>query len=203
MKNFFDDKLKFRQQWGGSVGQYGILNSSHIKNKEEYFVMEWVQCREQFLARRVSMFAFNCAKNGKRLAHFVGLIEAKVGVKKKDRTTFHTTSNSSIIIIKRSPWWNTSIRKSLFNNLLRCGLKYRIYKNNFEEALYSERYLKDTKPAVERFFQGYTKSKSRISGWYSQFSVDGWGVIDGVWRQLTKEEIESKVKKKADRLVKA
>ena len=62
--------------------------------------------------------------------------------------------------------------------MLRCGQNYNWEENNFEEALFSIRYTRETPYAVKRFLSGYTKYRGRTTGWYDEFKFRPEGQID-------------------------
>ena len=61
------------------------------------------------------------------------------------------------------------MRKSLFTALLRAGMRYDLKKDNFDDALYHEKYIAQTKAAVDLFIRGNTWYKGNYRGWYDQF----------------------------------
>jgi len=72
----------------------------------------------------------------------------------------------------------------LFTILLRCGQDYDIEKDNFEEALYKNKYVKETKIAVQQFINGYTWYKGENTGWRNKF------------RNMSAKDIETVLTKK-------
>lgn len=135
---------------------------------------EWLYCREYFQdesngIRR--MLFCHTAHRCKNIAAFICSVEDKLNVEEK--TIIGPTQRYNISWINVSSWWaKTSMKRSLFTILLRCGVGFRPKENNFEEALFSSVYTRHTEYAVRRFMQGYTTYTGRKKGWYNQFY---WG----------------------------
>lgn len=155
----------------------------------------WVKCREQFanyFTSRVLGFYFShkhdCADN---VAQFISKTEEIIGI--KDCATYAKTNRNWVLWIEPNAFWTScAMRRSLFTILLRCGLNYKSNEDNYEESLYSEGYIKETKEAVMRFLFGFTKyvpdnSLNVPRGWVSAFkNADR----DLVRRQLLSSENE-------------
>jgi hypothetical protein len=91
-----------------------------------------------------------------------------VGV--RHQTIFAPTNRNSVTWLKVSPWWSEqAMRRSLLTALLRASQIYIPAHDNFEESLWSCRYLKHTQAAVKRFLSGYTWYTGRVCGWDRQF----------------------------------
>lgn len=130
-------------------------------DKEE---LDWVKCREQFaktFQKEAKGIYFSHADNeGKRIAFFLSkfediLIEASSQTFEKSKYSL-TNLNFALWIEPSQFWMECTMRRSLLTILLRCGQIYDEEKNNFEEALFSIDYAKNTKTAIQRFLFGYT-----------------------------------------------
>ena len=66
-------------------------------------------------------------------------------------------------------WKGCKMRKQLLSILLRAGSKYDPDKDNYEEALYTQEYIKGTKSAVMRFLFGFTEYTQNVCGWERAF----------------------------------
>ena len=70
---------------------------------------------------------------------------------------------------------NSSLKRFLFTALLRAGEKYNKKRGNFKDAIWSNEYLEDTKYAVNRFLDGYTRFRGRgpatYEGWWNTFYI--------------------------------
>jgi hypothetical protein len=77
------------------------------------------------------------------------------------------------------------MRRSFFTAMLRAGQSYDIVENNFEEALWTNRYLRQSQYATLRFLRGYTEYTGGITGWNNQFFWGGSG-----WRPKSPSEQE-------------
>jgi hypothetical protein len=65
------------------------------------------------------------------------------------------------------------MKRSLFTILLRCGQNYHPKIDDFDEALFSDLYTKQTEFALRRFMDGHTKYTGQRRGWYNQFKQEG------------------------------
>lgn len=135
---------------------------------------EWLYCREYFQdesngIRR--MLFCHSSHRCKNIAAFINIIENKLDLAEK--TIIGPTQRYNVSWIKLSSWWSkTSMKRSFFTILLRCGVHYKIKENNFEDALFSVVYTRHTEYAVKRFMDGYTRYTGKKKGWYNQFY---WG----------------------------
>jgi hypothetical protein len=138
---------------------------------DRHKVDHWFFCRDLFhnVLWNLKIF-FYSIKSGKckSVSAFIEIVEEKLNVNPKSQ--FGPTQNNKIMWIKPSPWWiKFGMRRSLFTILLRAGLNYSCVKDNFMEAVASEKYLANTPYAFERFMSGHTKYAGHKRGWYKQF----------------------------------
>lgn len=123
--------------------------------------LDWMYCRERFdtfFTCNTKQFFFSCDSktNPKPIAQFIWKTEEILGQNK--RTEFCKTNRNYCLAIHPSDFWRQCpMRRSLLTILLRCGIKYIPGENNYEDALFSQRYLKDTENAIRRFMFGFTK----------------------------------------------
>ncbi len=135
---------------------------------------EWLFCREYFQdesngIRR--MLFCHTAHKCKNIAAFIHVVEDILDI--KERSLIGPTQRYNISWLNVSSWWTkTSMKRSLFTILLRCGVNYKIKEHNFNEALFSIVYTKHTEYAVKRFLEGNTSYTGKKKGWYNQFY---WG----------------------------
>lgn len=146
----------------------------YVKGDGTLVALEWLYCREYFQDESAGIRRFLiCHKpnKSKNIAAFTHLIENKLSL--RDRSEIGPTQRHNISWIRVSPWWTcTSMKRSLFTALLRCGANYNTKLGNFEEALFSTLYTKHTEHAVRRFLDGNTRYTGKKKGWYNQFR---WG----------------------------
>ena len=142
-------------------------------DKGVWSVFQWYECREVFHknSQNLRRMCFShSARHGTFIASFLDQIEDKLGVPK---SIFGPTKRPTITWLRPSSWWmNSSLKRSLFTALLRAADNYN--GQNFDDALWSNRYLYDTKYAVMRFLDGYTRFQGRgglLTGWYNTFYV--------------------------------
>lgn len=136
--------------------------------------LEWLYCREYFQdeSAGIKRFLF-CHKphKCKNIAFFIDKIEEILHL--DETSTIGPSQRNNISWIKVSPWWTaTSMKRSLFTILIRCGQNYNYKLENFDEALFSTLYTKHTEYAVRRFLEGNTRYTGKRKGWYNQFR---WG----------------------------
>lgn len=88
-----------------------------------------------------------------------------------DYSIFYKTNLPFIGYIKPAEFWmNHVLKRSLLTIFVRCGDKYNLQKDNYEEALLSESYVTKTKTAVYRFLFGFHDIKYYDrNGWVSNF----------------------------------
>lgn len=153
---------------------------------------EWLYCREYFQdeSQGIRRFLF-CHKSNKcrNIAAFIHEFEEKLGL--KERSFLGPTQRYNISWIYPSPWWmGTSMKRSLFTALIRCGSNYDAKVGNFEDALFSVLYTKHTEYAVKRFLEGHTRYTGKKKGWYNQFR---WGGGDRFERKMPSTELIDKL----------
>lgn len=151
----------------------------YVKDDGTFVALEWLYCREYFQdeSAGIRRFLF-CHRSNKcrNIAFFIHLIEEKLGL--GERSFIGPTQRYNVSWIRISPWWTaTSMKRSLFTALLRCGQNYSPEQDNFEDALFSVLYTKHTEYAVRRFLDGHTRYTGKRRGWYSQFRWGG-GTMD-------------------------
>jgi len=137
--------------------------------------ISWVSCREVwsgYFTSKMEEFLFTHKPwAGEKIAEFFELVEKRLKLK-KNHTFFETTNLHNVILVKPSGWWRKyRIRRELFTVLLRSAQNYTGNPADFEKALFSYDYAKQTKPAVEKFMEGFTlMKKSAIrNGWRDTF----------------------------------
>jgi hypothetical protein len=135
---------------------------------------EWLYCREYFQdeSNGIKRMLFcHTSHRCKNIAAFIYNVESKLNLKEK--TIIGPTQRYNISWIRVSSWWTkTSMKRSFFTILLRCGVNYKIKQDNFNDALFSVIYTKHTENAVKRFMEGNTRYTGKKKGWYNQFY---WG----------------------------
>lgn len=148
--------------------------------------MQWTKCREQFANYwKPEMDAFWFSHDSvpdmpKAVAAFIARCEAILEL--GEESQFSLTNRPHVLWVSPAQFWRgCHVRRSLYTVLLRCGRKYNIAVDNFEQALYSEAYASDTKRAIMRFLFGFTQfngdafqrltgmSPSVNTGWWTMF----------------------------------
>jgi hypothetical protein len=154
----------------------------------------WHGCREIFHnhnATKSSSPWLVKIKDRENVIKFIQEVESRLGL--EERSDLQLTDKDGVFYIKPCSWWYAQkIRLSLLTALIRCGVAYK--GSNFAEALYSTRYTKTTKEAVEKLFAGYTNYVGKGHMWVSAL---GGKNAAGKVRFLIREKDEIKASKDA------
>lgn len=138
-----------------------------------YAAGQWYNCREiwHYELKDVPLFFFSHLTGKTRaVAAFMQKVEDILDV--TPRSHYGPTQRKTICWVEPSSWWTRlAMRRSLFTILLRVGQHYKTEEDNFEQALFSHHYTKNTRYAVERFMAGNTYYTGRKRGWYNQFHI--------------------------------
>lgn len=181
-KNDERDVLTYHKYQANSGGEYyhpeagsfalaKTLSKNNIKRSSH-----WYSCREEFddvFTGRAKSFFFYDSKKGNNITRFIKEVEKRLKVEPRSNILgFKNLSN--VTSIEFSKWWVANgMRRQFLTVLLRCGVNY---KNNFNNALYSTSYTKETEEAVKRFFKGFIDYKGKTgqwrggNGWVGHFS---------------------------------
>ena len=86
-------------------------------------------------------------------------------------TKFSKTNLPTVLMVSPSLFLRSCpLRTSLFLILMRCGLQYDIEKDNYENTLFLDNYIKMTELAVKRFMFGFNVCKiDSNKGWVDTF----------------------------------
>ncbi len=138
--------------------------------------LDWIVCRDRFtcyFTENTEGFYFShLPGNGNNVSAFIFKTEVILTIAHSE---FDSTNRDYITWITPSLFWKESfIRRSLLTLLLRAGDNYDPKTDNYEEALYSNKWLRDSKLAVMRFLFGFTEFPSAGPGWKL-----GWGATFG------------------------
>lgn len=128
----------------------------------------WEKCREKFAAlMKPDTTGFLFSHSPLQGTHVAGFLSKSEDVLDLDsRSVYSFTDKDNVLWVGPSAFWMECwIRRSLLTILLRCGMYYNAYSDNYEEALFGKgdekdqarEYVNKTKPAVMRFMFGFTK----------------------------------------------
>ena len=138
--------------------------------------INWYKCREQFAnifdEHTSSLYFAHPGRNEENIAAFIRQTEDILDLSNYfgERTEFCKTTRPFIMWIAPAKFWlKCPLRRSLFTILLRCGFEYREEEGNYEEAINSSDYIRETKLAVNRFLFGYTNFNKPLA-----FCKVGW-----------------------------
>jgi len=117
-------------------------------------------CRERFgrqWDRSTTGFYFkHPVDKGYAVATF--LKKTEIVLKQSVFSQYALTNRDTILWIEPSEFWMCCrMRRSLLTILVRAGMVYDPKSDNYEEALFTEKWAKPTKTAVMRFLYGFTK----------------------------------------------
>lgn len=153
------------------------FSSKNKEGKLEPYQYSWETCREifadYFTAKLESFYFSHKPNQTENIQKFFVKVEKTLGLKNKDNhTVIKKTDKPNISLIIVPEWWRKYIvRRSLFTILLRSANNYNEKENggeitdNFELALFSDKYAIETKPAVELFMKGNTFCKKNTFGY--------------------------------------
>ena len=153
---------------------------------------EFVTCRDRFHGNNTSRLGDVLMAHppgmGKNILLFINAIEQRMGHAILTQGGPTNLKNASWFA-PADFWRRNAMRRSLFTILLRNGREYQPRNKNVEEALYSQYYTSSTRPAIERFLNGFTWYSGSSSGWYQQFSGAANQQNPNLERLLTKRPI--------------
>jgi len=142
-----------------------INPSMHFAVKEGCYGLDvcphkFYACREEFAItwneNTTGFFFTHLADKGYSIATFLKKIE--IVLKQSKFSQYAMTNRDTILWIEPSMFWKECrMKRSLLTILIRAGMIYDPMKDNFEEAIFSEKFIKSTRLAVMRFLYGFTK----------------------------------------------
>ena len=189
MQSIFCEKVKQCNQLMGNpeMGYFALFKPDPNCSPS------WEKCRETFAGyfdSTVSGFYFSCEENHREnIARFINKFEMVIDIAEKSQ--FYLTDKPFAIWIEPSAFWRECvIKRSLLTALCRCGTKYNWELDNFDEALWSQTYTKNTECAVKRFLFGFTKlifshDGANKTGWQSIFENK---TVDQIRKQMVRPE---------------
>lgn len=175
----------------GYIGDFGVI----MRNRS-YPRIEWIACRDELseimgLGRLLFYCEKNCVQDTKA---FIRKIESIVGIPRKNRVKFRRTNKQNIIYVSLGDFWKTIVHRSLLTILLRAGRYYHRKQDNWRSVIENDDYLRNTKCAIKRFLDGYTRPTLNYSCFGSYDCFSGW--VDE-FRYDDKETIKSKLRQHA------
>ncbi len=167
-------------------GSYKPKEDCFLKHYNEQWCLE--TCRETLqkhlknTGQKNFYFCAGTDKHAQRVVKFFKVVEAASGVEPDQYVKFEITSDSSVLYVQLSDWWNNHVRQSLLTVFLRCGRYYsEDSANGLDCALNSVDYAADTRKAIDLFLSGNTAIKNKsvpddgdFKGWHSLFYKKGF-----------------------------
>lgn len=177
--------VKFNLPPWNKDGEFGIVRIvTNNDSQQEYQVNRTYNCRETFAKawsrvitekRSKHICFFVQHRSHINVAKFIKKLEDTLGL--KDRTICRKSKRLVYLIIEPSKWWlQSTIRRSVFTIFLRASRKYD--GKSFEKAIYSQKYFRWTKNAVEQFLEGNTYYRGKSGNWVNVFLYASKSKID-------------------------
>lgn len=160
-----------------------IVNDSGTPQVGSFTVetpINWQKCRETFADRftsDINGFYFSHAPEPQisdAIYAFILKTEEILGVSGisiQPTKMSRTNRNYAVWVEPSSFWKDCEFKRSLFTIFLRCGAEYR--ECDYEKALMSQSYIRETIIAVKRFlfgFTNYNRIESQPKGWVNLFA---------------------------------
>lgn len=171
------------------------LNQGHLASliikKKQINIEKTFSCREQFLyewERKavknhvsskilvISISNVNRDEKLSKLKNFMKFIEDKLNLPEDSRTRFVETDKKPNILVRIPKWWREEkIRISLYTIFLRAAISPENQgSEDLDDIVGYHPYLNQTKEAVKKFLNGYTKLQPgehfNISQWRDKFN---------------------------------
>ena len=110
-------------------------------------------------------------------------------LKQETFSEFALTNRDTILWIEPSMFWmECRMKRSLLTILVRAGMLYDPIADNYEEALYQEKWANPTKMAIMRFLFGFTKYVGPAIDDQPSIESRGWKfVFEGRNEESTKQ----------------
>ena len=133
-----------------SAGSFGLdVEPYKFETCRERFGRQWDEHTKGF-------YLTHPANKGYSIATF--LKKTEIILNQKEFSEYARTNRDTILWIEPSKFWmSCRMRRSLLTILVRAGIMYDPKRDNYEEALFTEKWAKPTKMAVMRFLYGFTK----------------------------------------------
>lgn len=190
-------------------GPTRMINYENMVPDKDHFSPEepfaWAKCRETFYDKftpaTIGFFFSHPNDTPHSIYEFILKTEETLrfaGVS-CESTKMSLTNRDYAVWVEPSTFWKgCEFKRSLFTILLRCGSNY---KNDYEEALISNSYIKDTYVAVKRFLFGYTEYSNSGSELKSSFirtdnQKKGWVTN---FKGLSKDEVKLLLRRPSDK----
>lgn len=173
-----------------AVGWFGYMFLDD--NGEWIPTVQWTHCRDIFqdvcnysLTAKGMWYCHGRCAAVESVCAFIERVEDRLDL--RERSIFRKTPYPEIVWSKPSPFWiNDFVRRSFFTLCLRCGMRYKRMRNNFDYCIYEHYGIsRSTRPAIKRFLNGYTvypyeEPEFNTQGWQWIFSDDCGEPVDGV-----------------------
>ncbi len=172
------------------VGWFGYMQLNEALT-EWLPVVQWTHCRDIFqdvsssaLVAKGMWFCIGRCSAPENICAFIECVEDRLDLTEK--TLFRKTRYPEIIWAKPSSFWiHDFVRRSFFTLCLRCGMRYRRMKDNFDYCMFQHYQIsRDTVPAIKRFLKGYTfypyeDPEFNTMGWQFLFTNSSGKPIEG------------------------
>lgn len=177
--SFKDTKFTQSMHFTVSDGSFGLdVDPYRFETCRERFARQWDQ-------NTVGFYFTHPANMGYSVATF--LKKTEIILKRTDFSEYALTNRDNILWIEPSKFWmDCRMRRSLLTILVRAGMVYDPKRDNYEEALFAEKWAKPTKMAVMRFLFGFTK--------YNGPNIENQSVESRGWKFIFESITEQQIK---------
>lgn len=176
--------------YGYHVGCYGVPKKKVNKVWQavpytEAELTVWFSCRESFhayadiIGGMLNSYFF-LTKTPEPVADLVWRVEYHLNVPHSEfqKSSEPTEKCPPCVLVTPSSWWREDrMRHNFYSIVLRCGERNYTPDTPLMDILMKDPYLASTRPAVERFLDGYTcfegTAVNSVNGsWYNYFTSD-------------------------------
>jgi hypothetical protein len=169
--------ITFKEQKNTPSLHFGVTDGSFGLDVEPY---RFETCRERFGRHwdhtTKGFYLTHPVNAGYSVATF--LKKTEIILKQTQFSEYALTNRDTILWIEPSQFWMCCrMRRSLLTILVRAGMVYDPKKDNYEEALFSEKWAKPTRIAVMRFLFGFTKYVGPDIENQPQIESRGWRYV--------------------------
>jgi hypothetical protein len=159
----------------GSEGSFSLNRKPFcFEDCREQFALKWGKSTKGFFFKHqlCCRYSVGSPDVGHNVAAFIWKTEDIL--RRRLHSKFAPTNHNEILWVEPAWFWKSCrMRRSLFTLLLRAGIDYDKERDNYEHAIFNERWLKCTILATKRFLYGYTKYVGAMPKG-ATLETDGW-----------------------------
>lgn len=159
-------------------GSYGLDTTPfELEKCREKFALHFKTGTVGFYFKHSGFDGTTPGNKSKNIAIFIKKTEIILG--QTEFSQFALTNRDTIVWVEPSMFWKSCrMRRSLFTILLRAAIAYIPRIDNYEDALFDEKYIISTRYAMMRFLFGFTKYVGpSMDSEGSSYEYKGWKAI--------------------------